>query len=119
MSKQTTLREVQTMLDDVLAHAHTLGLTDGDTEGVSIARGVTGWIIRDPDNVAYLFLPVSKGVGATKGQAWATLHAIREVMFAVMVRHPAQHPKPADPPADNAVFAADSAAIAEWFKPNL
>lgn len=79
---------VSKKLADVLNQAAALNLTDGPHDRVSLARGVDGWIVRDPDNVAYSFLPVSKGLGKTKTEAWRLLHVIQEVMFAVAVRHP-------------------------------
>lgn len=86
--KDITIREVRSMLDTVLRRAERLGLTDGRTHHVSIQRGVSGWIVSDPDSVVSSFLPVSKGIGATKNEAWRALLCIREVLMAVAVKHP-------------------------------
>lgn len=83
-----TLRNCRSMLRRVLSSAEDLGLVDGDSSRVTFERGVEGWRVNDPDNVCYLFLTVSKGLGETKAAAWRTLVNMNEVMFAVRVKYP-------------------------------
>lgn len=87
-SKSITMKQLKDELNHVLVLAEQLNLHDGSLERVSIQRGVSSWIVSDPDNTASLFLPVSKGLGDTKSQAWRTLLNVREALGAVKLRHP-------------------------------
>lgn len=79
---------VEANLRRVLKSAESLSLLTGDASRVTFEKGVDGWRINDPDNVTFMFMPVSMGLGRTKADAWRTLYNMNEVMFAVKVRHP-------------------------------